>query len=1073
VILLTTNLLKKELKPSTQSFYAQGLAINCVANIVTNELAVDLLPEVTALLGHPQAYIRKKAVLCLYKMFLKYPPGLRLTFGKLQPLLKDPEPSVISCAVNVVTELAYQNPSNYLFLAPDFFDLLTSSVNNWMLIKIVKLLSRLVPEEPRLARKLLGPLADMVKNTQAKSLQFEAVYTITRCLEYTQKVDGSQPANVPDILALCAHTLTDLMHQDDPNLHYLGLVGLSSLHKQHPVPLTPQLLTKLSDPDVTIRSRVLELLPVTADNLQAVVEQLVPAHVTAATGEYRQTLVQRVLQWCTQDRYRRVTDFAWYWNLLIQLGRIRSVTQGHDLAYQLQNVALRVQPERNHAVSSAYELLCEQHGSNDKIPYLNVDLLPSLAWTVGEYADELLSGSHLPLLKALLMPSHAQNLVPSTLQKYVTSALMVFCAAAQANATNLHQCLQVLTTGLSVFVQSTNPQVMQRSFMGLRLLQTLQLVPDLVALDDNSEDDEEGDLLGMGSDVATKTLPLKTTSSSLASRIRKHTDLLSYIYKPSPMKPISAKAQRKIRDNAIKEPVDFAVFDHLVAQEEAYRQEHKLTLDSVSFTQQTPVKAVAQPPPSNMGSMQGFGNPMQGIGSDHVSSSDPRPFQSNAQTSSVAPSRAGDPFYLNSGPSFETEQAQETERFGTTIQLDDSYVKVKSKKKKKDKKKKSQDLDIFGSVVATTTSASTQAPAAVVYDSDDDEDDTKKSKKKKQSGLASVDLRAPLRDDEVIPQRQHYTVTSQPSTKEKKSKKKKKAKASEAPSEGDLLNLGVAPTPATATMPASGNAISTAFEDLLGIEATPAPALPGSPFDPMVSTLAGGTAPLSNSSHASLVPRMRASIKASKSSNSVWKQVALEYKCEPVGGSLALTFAVRNMSSLPLTNVSLELKGRPSIDLKNVTAGSEEWSESSISLPSPGAASLEMRGSLSASGDSVSIKILLPISATLRSEVGKHIEEVATELGMPGWFSSSVKLDVSDSFVPAQAKVAVAAFLCASEVVDPNSTAFVGTLACQSAQGVPVRVMIKVKSSSIKLDVKARSEALAKSICSDLKRIGI
>jgi len=69
---------------------------------------------------------------------------------------------VVSCAVNVITKLSDENTKNYLVLAPQFFQLLTNSSNNLMLIKLVKLLGSLVSEEPCLARKLLEPLATIV-----------------------------------------------------------------------------------------------------------------------------------------------------------------------------------------------------------------------------------------------------------------------------------------------------------------------------------------------------------------------------------------------------------------------------------------------------------------------------------------------------------------------------------------------------------------------------------------------------------------------------------------------------------------------------------------------------------------------------------------------------------------------------------------------------------------------------------------------------------------------------------------------------------------------------------------------
>lgn len=91
----------------------------------------------------------------LYKIFLKYPESLRPTFSRLRDKLEDPDPGfyiilkyifnfmhflgVQSAAVNVVCELARKNPRNYLSLHEVFFRLMNTSSNNWMLIKIIKL----------------------------------------------------------------------------------------------------------------------------------------------------------------------------------------------------------------------------------------------------------------------------------------------------------------------------------------------------------------------------------------------------------------------------------------------------------------------------------------------------------------------------------------------------------------------------------------------------------------------------------------------------------------------------------------------------------------------------------------------------------------------------------------------------------------------------------------------------------------------------------------------------------------------------------------------------------------------
>lgn len=62
---------------------------------------------------------------------------------------------VVSATINVLTELARKNAKNYLPLAPQLFDILSKSQNNWMLIKVVKLV------RPRLLLAFLSfPLSD-------------------------------------------------------------------------------------------------------------------------------------------------------------------------------------------------------------------------------------------------------------------------------------------------------------------------------------------------------------------------------------------------------------------------------------------------------------------------------------------------------------------------------------------------------------------------------------------------------------------------------------------------------------------------------------------------------------------------------------------------------------------------------------------------------------------------------------------------------------------------------------------------------------------------------------------------
>ncbi len=49
------------------------------------------------------------------------------------------DPSVTAAIVNVICELGWRRPHDFLALAPRLFELLVDSGNNWLAIKLIKL----------------------------------------------------------------------------------------------------------------------------------------------------------------------------------------------------------------------------------------------------------------------------------------------------------------------------------------------------------------------------------------------------------------------------------------------------------------------------------------------------------------------------------------------------------------------------------------------------------------------------------------------------------------------------------------------------------------------------------------------------------------------------------------------------------------------------------------------------------------------------------------------------------------------------------------------------------------------
>ncbi|GMI07534.1 hypothetical protein TrLO_g8250 [Triparma laevis f. longispina] len=881
VILLTTNLLKKEFKSS--NIYEVGLAINCLSNIVTPDLARELLPDLTRLTQHSHGYIRKKAVLCLFKLFMKYPQGLRLTFDRVKQCLDDSEPAVVSCAVNVITELADKNPKNYLLMAPHFFNLLTSSSNNWMLIKVVKLLGSLVSEEPRLARKLLEPLAAIVQNTQAKSLLYEAVYTLTLALPYARKADGSVPKTVPAIVQLCMEKLKAFVEETDQNLKYLGLVGFVSLMKSHPKEVVEQrglILRCLCDDDVTIRSRALELLTgmVTKKNLQELVDQLMQ-HVRLSEGAYRDELIGKIVFMCSREKYSYIADFKWYISILVAMSRLHGTEHGMVISGQITDVATRVFPVREFCVGRMVEILLASDLTMGRSKETIWEVLRAAAWVVGEYSSFVTSASppeadgvHCGLLRVLLS-TRSLDLPPRTQAVYLQSALKVFAAASGSSAVDadaLLECVGIFEANLPAWMQSKEIEVQERASTCHKFLCSLKLLQPNIdqpppAVDEDSESKSAtpftgepdapitSDFLGLVMDpaVATPVISSMTTTTSTAptcssfqaENFKSSAPTLTRVCVPDPMKPVSAKAQKKLTapsSSNLDTPLNAKLFNNLLQDDAATHLKRKLTIEEVYF--------------GFFGASAKI-NPRRGR--DEIASSNSVDLDEAATNPSrvselvdSAPTHPGGldridgtPFYLTGGDAGDGSDGEEEGAGGDfgeiKLGLSDSdeieevvnkadpsgkSKKGKGKAKSKSKKRKKKER-------ATDDSLSMRADAMaifggdMVFRSDDDDEDSSDDGAQRVDGgsnaasgdktfdsLAKVDLTTPLAPDEVMPERKHREVpdytggdagSEGDKKKRKKEKKKKKKKGSVeaeavAVTTNDLLDFGACGSSANA-----------------------------------------------------------------------------------------------------------------------------------------------------------------------------------------------------------------------------------------------------------------------------------
>ncbi|CAI7635964.1 unnamed protein product [Penicillium glandicola] len=475
VLMLATNLLKKDIV--TSSIPNMSLPLITLPHIITPSLAMSLLPDLLSRLSHSSPVVRKKTIVCLYRLALVFPEALKLAWPKIKDHLMDDQEdgSVTTAAINVVCELGWRRPHDFLPLAPRFFELLVDSGNNWMAIKIIKLFATLTPLEPRLTRKLLRPLTNIIQTTSAMSLLYECINGIIQ----GGILDGEENLQERDEVAtLCVGKLRGMIVMDsDPNLKYVALLALNRIVATHPTLVSMQqdvIMDCLDDADVSIRLQALELAVgmVNSDSLQLVVNRLLdqlqqaaapaaelidtpesPKAPTLWPNDYQTEVVHRILDLCSQKNYSEIVDFEWYVAVLVQLVGLLPPSESEDdwghpkeqdaipssrmnaalrIGSEIRNVAVRVKGVRMEATRAAESLMFVDNRSTffPSGSTIGDGVLGPVAWVVGEYAEYLLSPNR--TLLSLIDMSNA-SLPPRTLPLFLQAIPKVFVQVSQTS----------------------------------------------------------------------------------------------------------------------------------------------------------------------------------------------------------------------------------------------------------------------------------------------------------------------------------------------------------------------------------------------------------------------------------------------------------------------------------------------------------------------------------------------------------------------------------------------------------------------------------------------------------------
>ncbi|XP_032108253.1 AP-3 complex subunit delta-1 isoform X3 [Sapajus apella] len=355
---------------------------------------------------------------------------------------------------------------------------MTSSTNNWVLIKIIKLFGALTPLEPRLGKKLIEPLTNLIHSTSAMSLLYECVNTVIAVLISLSSGMPNHSASIQ----LCVQKLRILIEDSDQNLKYLGLLAMSKILKTHPKSVQSHkdlILQCLDDKDESIRLRALDLLygMVSKKNLMEIVKKLM-THVDKAEGTtYRDELLTKIIDICSQSNYQYITNFEWYISILVELTRLEGTRHGHLIAAQMLDVAIRVKAIRKFAVSQMSSLLDSAHLLASSTQRNGIcEVLYAAAWICGEFSEHLQEPHH--TLEAMLrpkvttLPGHIQAVYVQNVVKLYASILQQKEQAGEAEGAQA--VTQLMVDRLPQFVQSADLEVQERASCILQLVKHIQ-----------------------------------------------------------------------------------------------------------------------------------------------------------------------------------------------------------------------------------------------------------------------------------------------------------------------------------------------------------------------------------------------------------------------------------------------------------------------------------------------------------------------------------------------------------------------------------------------------------------------
>ncbi|XP_020285350.1 AP-1 complex subunit gamma-1 isoform X4 [Pseudomyrmex gracilis] len=393
VHLLITNCLKNDLNSSTQ--FVIGLALCTLGAIASPEMARDLASEVERLMKSPNAYIRKKAALCAFRIIRRVPELMEMFLPATRSLITEKNHGVLITGVTLITEMCENSVdtlNHFKKIVPNLVRILKNLIlagyspehdvsgvcDPFLQVKILRLLRVLGRNDIDASEAMNDMLAQVATNTEtSKNVGNTILYETVLSIMDIKSESG--------LRVLAINILGRFLLNNDKNIRYVALNTLlktvyvdTSAVQRH----RSTILECLKDPDVSIRRRAMELsfALVNSNNIRNMMKELL-LFLERADPEFKaqcsSNIVMSAERFAPNKRWHLETLFK----VLVAAG---NYVRDDVVACTIQLIS-ETQSQQGYAVGALWRAL--EKDTSDKQPLAQV-----ATWCIGEYGDMLLYG---------------------------------------------------------------------------------------------------------------------------------------------------------------------------------------------------------------------------------------------------------------------------------------------------------------------------------------------------------------------------------------------------------------------------------------------------------------------------------------------------------------------------------------------------------------------------------------------------------------------------------------------------------------------------------------------------------